>query len=152
MRCNVRTCFHGSVKLSTLMTLLCSNFLPAVDFFVVFILPRFFFSFVTTRSVKSQKIHVTHSHVPRTIVVKLFNKISLVRVTAAAILPFRILFRSFEIQFLPAQVRSKGAEGAGSSRSNGNACDFRAAPALRGTKSRSHITSRVGFERAWGSL
>jgi len=135
------------VKLSTLMTLLCSNFLPAVDFFS---LCSFFCYFSFIRNTKSQKIHVTHSHVPRTIVVKLFNKISLVR--RPAILPFRILFRSFGIQFLSAQVHSKRAEGAGSSRSNGNACDFRAAPALRGTKSCSHITSRVGFERAWGSL
>lgn len=61
------------------------------------------------RDVKSQKVHVTHSHVPRTIVVKLFNKISLVCVTV--ILPFRILFRSYGIQFLPAQVRSKGGRG-----------------------------------------
>lgn len=63
------------------------------------------------RSVKSQK--VTHSHIPRTIVVKLFNKISLVHVTAAAILPFRILFRSFGIQFLPTGPFQGGGGGAG---------------------------------------
>lgn len=84
-----------------------------------------------------------------TIVVKLFNKIYPSFMLPPSAVPDPLPLD--RIRFLLARARSDRTfrELWKFTFQREDACNFRAAPALRGTKSRSHITSCVGLEGAW---